>query len=99
MVEIARMYAEEISNTSEAGKIQRQWELGLITFSDAVQQLIEAAKNNAFYYVIQYRKSKSGKYCDYCETLYEYGEAMAEIDRLREAAPAFTWRTRKEVKQ
>lgn len=95
---IIELYTQDLKATPEAAKINQLWERGLLCYREAVEMLKESEEKNRFYYVIQYKGYTAKKYHDYCETLYTWEEAKEELQRLKEAAPDFAWRTRKELK-
>ena len=96
-------YGEQITKameeTPEAEKICKAWEKGYITYVEAIKALLEAVEHNKYIYIIQYKSENNRKYHDYCDTEYNYQEATEEINRLREQAPAFLWRYRKEARK
>lgn len=98
MLPIIEEYASELNATEAAANYNLLWERGLLTYDEALKLIQESAEKNRFYYVIQYKGYNARKYHDFCETLYTWEEAKKELQRLKEAAPDFGWRTRKEYK-
>lgn len=98
MQPIIEVYAEELNAAPEAANINLMWERGLLTSAEAIKMIIEAAENNRFNFIIQYQHNPGEKYRDYCDTFYTWDEAKKELARLRDAAPGFSWRYRKELK-
>jgi hypothetical protein len=98
MQPIIEAYAEELNAAPEAENINFMWERGLLCYGEAIEMLREAAENNRFNFIIQYQNNPGEKYRDYCDTLYTWDEVKKELVRLKEAAPGFSWRYRKELK-
>lgn len=96
MKSIVDIYAEELKENPQTAKIENLFDKGYITYAEAIKMILESAEKNKFYYVIQYKGYIAKKYHDYCEPLYTWEEAKKELQRLKEVAPDFAWRTRKE---
>lgn len=84
--------AEKLETAPDAERINRLWVKGYITYSEAVKMLLEDVERAKYDYIIQYQKDNGGRYRDYCDTLYTYREALDEVNRLQDAAPAMNWR-------
>ena len=98
MNELISAYMTDLQNTPTAGKINNLWKKGLITYAEAIQALLKSEEANRFYYVIQYKGYTAKSYHDFTDTLYTYEEAREELYRLKDSAPDFKFRTRKELK-
>jgi hypothetical protein len=99
MQPIIEAYAEELNAAPEAANINFLWQRGLLTSAEAIKMIIEAAENAKYNFIIQYRPDAGRRFYDYCDILYTWDEAKKELERLRDAAPGFSWRYRKELKQ
>lgn len=100
MKSLIDIYAEELKNAPQTAKIERLFDKGLITYSEAIQSIVESAEKNKVYYVIQYKAGNMRKYCDIDKTLLTYEEAKEELNRLKDAGRenGFSFRTRTELK-
>lgn len=103
MHKLIEYYGQEImqamQETPEAEKICQMWENGYLTYSEAIEELLQATERNKYNYFIQYKTNTYKHYRDFLTTIkYSYQEATEELERLRAIAPAFTWRLRKERK-
>lgn len=98
MLPIIEEYANELNATEAAAKYNLLWERGLLTYNEALKLIQESAEKNRFSYSIQFKSYNAKKYHYYSETLYTWEEAKQELQRLKEAAPDFGWRTKKEYK-
>ena len=98
MQTLIQAFADDLNAAPEAEKISNMWERGLLTYGEAVKMLIEAAENNRYFFIIQYKGYTANRYHDYSEIQYTWSEAKEELNRLRDTAPGFSWRYRKELK-
>lgn len=95
MHELLKQYAAELESTPEAPAILANFDRGLITARETLKALEEAADNAQYFFTIQYQPNPGQRWKAYTDTEYTHGEAAAELERLREAAPGFSWRTQR----
>lgn len=92
---IVLSFAEYLQATPEAEKINNLWERGLVTYSEAVKELIQAAENTQYYFIIEYRTEAGKRFKPLDDIEREHAEATQELDKLTKAAPHLYFRLKK----